>query len=752
MNIPIRTFARLLLTILVFATVQTAFAKTQDPFAVGEAEPDDVPRNVASKGSDRAASLDPNERSAVVLSVRSNPPRTVSELARAIQLMSRIRRWDEVGHWLDEAVKLGLNEANATKMVQTAGTQTFLQLISLDAGLSDLRRSNAKKILELASSAANNPKKLVASVSALGSLNKTERIQAFRALESAGNRGVAALINFMLAEGSAAPSPTMCEAFTLMGKPAFAAWQAAINSPHADARGRLALLAARSGEPSLMTDLCVAAIDQRIDQGVRNELAMIAANRNKSIPTGQEVYRHALDRMQKSLKAFQTIRWMDEPDAFTSWQLSTDGRAVQELSARLADLDWIRAAQFAHSAMQCGEFADSSSGLAVAVLCENASRLSPEAANKLTLADVVPSLPAAIVDSYEFGCLVWDASVSSNLASAQLTAIRNLGRWASAATIPNAVRERLSKACSSGFAAVRYSAAQALLGTMYLHAEDGSVQLSDVHFDGRHQLEKVLSEMRMLEGSPLTLVVGGAEDLRTHTRTLLEAFGFRVLEAASASQAMSYLRAGQPIEAVFVVSHVLEMNLGELAQRVRTNPTTATCPIAILAASLSRGEHEIAGGDPRVVMGSVPPEQAGFADILRRISIVSQSPLLDSANRNTWRELSSTYWLDQQNKFVSAQPKAIQATAVDTPVGQMQLIQYSIDDSKTLPKREQASQKFVQSVKQFGVLISSEAVKALYDEYNKRGPSEMDLRIVLGRILDAIEAAKGNRLWAEVAP
>ena len=754
MNTPIRIFAGLLLAFLVLGSVRTPFLPAQDPFEKSDADMDEGAVATAVKGNDLAGSnrIDPNERSAVVLSLRSTPPRTVSELARAIQLMARIHRWDEVGHWLDEAVKLGLNEANATKMVQIAGTHTFLQLTGLETGLSDLRKANARKILELASAAANHPKKLLSSVASLGSQSKTERIQAFRTLESAGNRGVSALINYMLAEGSPAPSPTMCEAFSLMGKPAFAAWQTAISSTDADARGRLALLAARSGETTLMTQLCVAAIDERIDPIVRNELARIAANRNKSIPTGKEIYRYALSQMQKSLKAFQTIRWMDESDAFTAWQLSTDGRTVQDKPARLADLEWIRAAQFAQAAMQCSESADSSSGLAVAVLCENACRISPEAVGALTIASVVPGLPISMVDSYEFGCLVWDGAQSSNLASAQLMAIRNLGRWAKATTIPNAVRERLSLACSSGFSSVRYAAAQALLGTMYSTSEDGSSQLSDVHFDGRHQLERVLSEMRLLEGSPLALVVGGAADLRTHTRTLLESFGYRVLEAASASQTMGFLRAGQPIEAVFLVSHVLEMNLGELAQRVRANPASATCPIAILASSLSRGEHEIAGADPRVVMGSIPPELAGFADILRRINIVSQSPFIDSANRNTWRELSSSYWLDQQNKFVSTQPKALRATAVDTPIGQLKLIHYAIDNSKSLPQREQASQKFVQSVKQFGVMISSEAVKAQYDEYNKRGPDDMDLRIVLGSILDAIEAAKGDRPWDEVAP
>ena len=88
----------------------------------------------------------------------------------------------------------------------------------------------------------------------------------------------------------------------------------------------------------------------------------------------------------------------------------------------------------------------------------------------------------------------------------------------------------------------------------------------------------------------------------------------------------------------------------------------------------------------------------------------------------------------------------------DTPVAQLNLIRSAIDNSKPVPQREQASQNFVQSVKQFGVLLSSETVKAQYDEYNKRGPDDLELRHRLGRILDAIEAAQGDRPWTEVAP
>ena len=207
MKTPIRTFVRHLPILLGFVFCWSEKGVSQDIFSGDGLDVDNSA--VTAQKTDaliQGYRPDPSERSAVVLSFRSNPPKTAKELARAIQLMARIRRWDEVGHWLDEAVKLGLNESNAAQMVQTAGTQTFLQLMGLESNLSESRRTSAKKILDLSTAAANNPKKLKDSVLSLQSNNKTERILAYKYLESAGSRGVAALINYMLAENSAAPN------------------------------------------------------------------------------------------------------------------------------------------------------------------------------------------------------------------------------------------------------------------------------------------------------------------------------------------------------------------------------------------------------------------------------------------------------------------------------------------------------------------------------------------------------------------
>jgi len=755
MNTSTRKFAKILLFLAIgCGALALERVPAQDVFGtpvgneVNEFAADGVVSQ-DSKGDVTASRLSPNERSAVVRSLRMNPPRSAAELAKAIQLTARIRRWDEVGHWLDELKRLGVDETKASQMVQAVGTETFLSLVVREADLTEDQRGSVQKILDLANASASDPTRLRTHVLALLSQSKSERVQGFRALESAGHRGVKALIDYLLSEQAVAPNATMAEAFSLMGNPAFLAWQAAMLTSDARARGRLALLAARLGEPSLALDICTVANDNQVPEQVRQSLQKVVADRNKTIPNGAGIFRHAIDQLQQTLKDYQRIRWSDEADSFLSWQLSSDGRSVVEQPARESDLRWARAVQLASLALRSSAPADIESALAVAVQLEDSAKKS---AGTSRFEEVAIELPATIRDSYEFGCLIWDAAEGANLASAQLLAIKNLARWVMPSTMPNAVRDRLSRAAKSGYGPVRYEAASSLLRALYAGSEEGKSELTELRFDGRNWLERILSEMRNLEGRPLALVVGGNSELKTHTRELLEAFSYRVIETSSASQTMGALRDLLPIESIFIVDKVLEMDLGQLVQRIRANPSTASCPIAILAASLSRGEHSVATSDTRVVMGSVTPEQAGFADILRRMRIVTQAPQIDSANRIAWSEASRAYWVDRQGQFDLENPKPMQSPLVETPAGQRHLISVVLDKTQSMPKREQASQIFVQSVKQFGLLISTETANAQYHEYNTRGPDEMSLRVVLGRVLDAIEASQGQKSWAEVTP
>jgi hypothetical protein len=83
---------------------------------------------------------------------------------------------------------------------------------------------------------------------------------------------------------------------------------------------------------------------------------------------------------------------------------------------------------------------------------------------------------------------------------------------------------------------------------------------------------------------------------------------------------------------------------------------------------------------------------------------------------------------------------------------QQNLLRIAADSTQSVSKREQASQIFVQSVRRFGLLITSEMARDQYDVYNTRGELEPVIRDVFVRILDAIEANNGQRSWSEVTP
>jgi hypothetical protein len=50
----------------------------------------------------------------------------------------------------------------------------------------------------------------------------------------------------------------------------------------------------------------------------------------------------------------------------------------------------------------------------------------------------------------------------------------------------------------------------------------------------------------------------------------------------------------------------------------------------------------------------------------------------------------------------------------------------------------------VQSIRRFGLLVSTDTLNAQYDIYNSRGETEPVTRLVMGQILDAIDEVYGR--------
>ncbi len=726
------------------ATAQNAadlFDSTVDEAA------DSTDNSQKTKSSNPA--FDIKENNAVVHSLRANPPTTPIELARAIRLMTRVQRWDEVARWTDALGQLFIDPETALKISDQVGSQTFVEIERNASNFQEKQLATLRAIQDKALKAIHDPNALLNHVKQLRSDAKAERLSAFRAIRSAGNSGITALINELLTDGAAAPTPTMIEAFSLLGDRATRAWQVAMTTMDNDAKNRLLALVARSPQPAMGCELMAALHDPEVLESTKKDISASLVARGKGVPEPLAVYRFAVQLVENSIGDFQRRRKLDEPAIETVWRWSDDGKSIEEGMGTVSDLVLARAAQAGVAALRLSASANQISTLSVVAVLEYRSQSGT--VDESALQPISSLMPKETVDDVDFNCLVWDAAVSQKLVGAQAIAVSSLSRW-SGPTLPATVRSRLVSACKNGNAFVRYTAAAAMMQTIDQARNAPTDSTAEMSFEGRSRVDLVAFEMKLLHAKPMALIVGISDSLRTHVRGLAIDFGYQIIEASTVAEVFQELRHCEPVEAIFIVDHLRDADLGELVQRIRSYPSFGSVPIALVANSLSRGEHSVASQDRLIVVGSVPPQADGFGDILRRMEIMRDAPRIDSANRIAWKEVAEEYLSHLKSKPVTSNAQQEFGIDANSREGQEMLLRIVSDSAESARKRDMASQLFVQSVRRFGLMISSESKNAQYDVYNERGEGEPVTRTLMGRVLDAIDAANGVRDWSKVAP
>ena len=152
----------------------------------------------------------------------------------------------------------------------------------------------------------------------------------------------------------------------------------------------------------------------------------------------------------------------------------------------------------------------------------------------------------------------------------------------------------------------------------------------------------------------------------------------------------------------------------------------------------------VAARDDGVVMGSVPPTVEGLGDILSRMNQVIAHPRAAPEDRILWKNHAVNYLRAVSPEVPTRDGVAVTIRLADTQEEQNNLLRLVGDFSETPKKREQASQIFVQSIRRFGLLVSTDTLNAQYDIYNSRGETEPVTRLVMGQILDAIDEVYGR--------
>jgi hypothetical protein len=127
-------------------------------------------------------------------------------------------------------------------------------------------------------------------------------------------------------------------------------------------------------------------------------------------------------------------------------------------------------------------------------------------------------------------------------------------------------------------------------------------------------------------------------------------------------------------------------------------------------------------------------------------------PRTETEQRIVWRESAINYFKRMHPESLQKGGNTFVSLTASSREEQQNLLRIIAEAEESTAKREQASRIFVQSVRRFGLLITTEMANAQYDVYNARGEIEPVTRAVLGRVLDAIEASNGQKSWSDVAP
>ena len=772
-------------------------AIAQDPFG----ELGNSPAPVASRINQGADSgIDANETNAVVRSLRANPPSTPSELAHAVGLMTRIRRWDETARWLDRISKLELDGPTALEILRAAGPRTWADIDANAGAFKTEQLQWIARLRKLADDQVHSPANLAAQVNRLTSPNQADRLAGFDALRAAGDSGIAALLDAVMRTNGLTPSPSMIEAFSLMGPSATAAWHTAMTSPHNEVRDRLIQLVSRAPKPSMGPELLTAIHDPTLSESTKAGIRSSLADRGKAVPEPKQAYDYNIATLDKSLEQFRQLSALNDVDTRKVWTLNQDGHGVVTRPGNSADESLARASQAAIQALRTAPLGDTVSARALATYLEELSRNNATDLSKSTVFQSL--LPESLRDSHEFACLILDAASEERLPGAQALATVNLARW-QGALMPNPVRDRLAMAAKSGHPSVRYPATIALMNSLLdqrnlipVSKEQGDTEPSentdalkanpvgaiedvsqaaatrrfadrsartgrsalrgdaqlgfdqrgylDGGFQGASRVDFNAREMQQLMADPMVMIVGASASLRSHSHDLLSLMGLRYWEASSVEDVFNGLRNAVPIEGIVIVDHLRDLDLGQLIQRIRSNPSTSTVPIALLAENLSSGEHLVAAADHGVVVGSVPPSIDGLGDILSRMNQMLAYPRATPEDRILWKDNAVNYLRAAHPENPSLPNSGVSIRLADTQEEQNNLLRVVGDAGQTPRQREQASQIFVQSIRRFGLLISSDTLNGQYDAYNTRGETEPVTRLVMGQILDAIDEVYGR--------
>lgn len=739
-----------------------AMLLSQEPFGAGDpfASPDPAADVTAASP---APALVPNASAApiaddedpLVRILRANPPKTTAEFAETLEWMVRIRRWDEVGRYLDQIQRAGWTRDQLADLSQAGGASLWSRLRGAASELSDAQRNFVREVAALPAQLARDPQWIDGWINQLAATTAGERREAQLRLLRAQRAAVARLSLHLLASHPRVSGVMLVEALLEFDADGIDALRAACIVHDADARTRALLAIAQSTSSEFGVEMGSGLYASDLSIDARAALSKALSQKYGKLPTSVSIYDFIVARFKRQLDDYQLARAQPARLPVSVWRIGPDGRSIVATETASPDRSLETLAQLASHRIRFDMRSHEDTIDCAAVLLQHAYQSQPGVVIADPAWQPLAELPEEATGR-DFWKQVLDRSQNWQMHGAAIRASQAIGREL-ATSIPGASSFDFIAGClRDSRPVIRYIAVDAIARADLRAPYNGSASALEVAV-----------EMSRLREGPMVLVVGLTSDLRLAAEQQLAAIGAHSIAVNSTQAALQVLDQPYPIELIMIVDRVPRNSTLTLVDRLRHSRRGGSLPIAILTEDLLPIEHSELSRTPGIVF-SVLSEQADqmprvIQEMERRLDVrpllgAERAAFAESAttllakiasDRPTYSFYALARWEKELVALADLLPTELWLTllgGLGTVESQEQLLIIASDKSASADSRSGAANAFARSTNEFGLLLSRPAILKAYELYNSQGPNDPVTVSALGRVLDAIETRTGKGL------
>ncbi len=720
-----------------FFTIVCSAAAWTTPLWAEEAPPQPKPPAAAPSREDPA-----------VAGILATRPATPKQQVRAAKLLADLGRPDLARPLLKQALDAKLDAAQLADLGAEFGSPMFAEM-AMRADLAPEGRQLADAVLQAVKQRIEDPQRLAALVKQLQDPLEEQRYRALAGLVEARGASVNPLVAALADPARAAEHHNVRAALARLQSDAVGPLRGILESGDPLLAAQAADILGAMGARDAVLDLLLPFASEKSDPRVRAAAGTALMRLVGKLPEGAEAA-GLLARMAREYFDGRRSAKADVEGRAQVWEWDAAKKQVVGRELPVAEVNRKLGARLAREAFALAPDDGQVRLLYLATMLE-------EAKHQNGLDKPLPSgegTPAA--KAAAFGVDTIDAvlklAMETDHPAAAAAAAEILGRSGKADEVlrRGSGPAPLALALRSGDRRLRMAALAAIL-----QLKPGGP------FPGSSYVPEALAFFVSTSGSRRVMVAAPSTQAATSLTAYLVPLGYEVHPATNGREAIRKLIASADYEMVFLDASLSTPPPDLLIQELRRDGRTARLPVGVFAAEgmLEKAQRMVRGDRLAVafprpysaetakweigdVVKLAGPDEVPFAERQRQAAQAIAWLAELSAHTPCPYNLQTVEDAARAALYVphlGAQAAAMLAN-LGTPASQAALVDLASRPTQPLSVRKAAAVGFGQSVRRFGILLTTAEIRRQYDRYNASANEDPETQKVLGLLLDQIEA------------